>query len=405
MNALASLDYEINLLSKLVEINTESISKKGYGEAASVIVEEAKNNSLEWEIVDGERGAKDGLSRPNVIVTLNSGSDTTLLLESHFDVVPPGTNWTYSPFKLMVEDGKAYGRGAADNKSGIAAVMGALRQLRNEELDINLKLVAGVDEEIGGRYGVDYVLSDWGLRGDAALVVDAGPESLFLGASGIIWGKIMVEGRQEHAAYPFRAKNAIDEAVKLLAEFEHYKKIVEKKESTLRAPPEAPREFVWGRYSVTMVRAGEKENVIPGTCEVRFDRRLLPEESIEHAERELKDFFEKALEKTGVEASLEIINRQQGYHTSKDLIFVQTVSENIRKTTGKSLPFAAELGGNDGSFFAKNGIPVVCHGTLRADTHYHGVDEFVYLQDMKNTRDLIVNLGRAPREGIAKDDN
>jgi succinyl-diaminopimelate desuccinylase len=79
---------------------------------------------------------------------------------------------------------------------------------------------------------------------------------------------------------------------------------------------------------------------------------------------------------------------------------VQTVSENIKKTTGKSLPFAAELGGNDGSFFAKNGIPVVCYGTLRADTRYHGVDEFVYLQDMKNTRDLIINLGRVPRERI-----
>ncbi len=402
MNALASLDYEVSLLSKLVGINTESVSKNGYGECASVIVEEAKNNSLEWEVVDGEKGAKDGLSRPNVIVTLDSGSDTTLLLESHFDVVPPGTGWTVPPFKLTVENGKAYGRGTADNKSGIAAVMGALRQLRKEELDINLKLVAGVDEEIGGRYGVDYVLSDWGLRGDAALVVDAGPENLFLGASGIIWGKIMVKGIQGHAGYPFKAKNAIDEAMKLLAEFEHYRKMVEEKESTLHAPPWALREFVWGRYSVTMIRAGEKENVIPGTCEVRFDRRLLPEESIEHAERELKDFFQKAIEKTEVEASLEITNKQQGYHTSEDSVFVQIVSENIKKTTGKSLPFAAELGGNDGSFFAKNGIPVVCYGTIRADTRYHGVDEFVYLQDMKNTRDLIINLGRAPREEIAQ---
>ena len=152
-----------------------------------------KNNSLKAEIVDGEKGAKDGLSRPNVIVTLDSGSDTTLLLESHFDVVPPGTGWKYPPFKLTIEDGKAYGRGTADNKAGIAAVMGALRQLSKEKLDINLKLVAGVDEEIGGRYGVDYVMSDWGLKGDAALIVDAGPESLFLGASGIIWGKMMVK--------------------------------------------------------------------------------------------------------------------------------------------------------------------------------------------------------------------
>jgi len=402
---LASLDHEVSFLSKLVEINTESISKKGYNECASRIVEEAEKNSLEWEIVDGEKGAKDGLSRPNVIVSLDSGSDTTLLLESHFDVVPPGTNWTVPPFKLTVKDGKAYGRGTADNKSGIAAVMGALRQLSNEELDINLKLVAGVDEEIGGRYGIDYVVSDWGLRGDAALVVDAGPESLYLGASGIIWGKMIVKGIQGHAGYPFKAKNAISEAWKLLAEFESYRKLVEKKESTLHAPIGAPRKSVWGRYSVTMIRAGEKENVIPGTCEVRFDRRLLPEECLEEAERELKAFFQSAVEKTGVEASLELVNRQQGYHTSENLVFVKTVSENIKKTTGKSLPFAAELGGNDGSFFAKNGIPVVCYGTIRADTRYHGIDEFVYLEDMKNIRDLIINLGRTPREKIAKDDD
>jgi len=399
---LASLDYEIDFLSRLVAINTESVPKKGYRECASLIVDEAERNSLDCIIVDGEKGAKDGLSRPNVIVTLDSGSDTNLLLESHFDVVPPGTGWKYPPFKLTVEGGKAYGRGTADNKAGIAAVMGALRQLSKEKLDVNLKLVAGVDEEIGGKYGVDYVMSDFGLKGDAALIVDAGPEGLFLGASGIIWGKLLVTGKQGHAGYPFKAKNAIEEAIRLLAEFENYRKLVEKKESTLRAPPGSPRDFVWGRYSVTMIRAGEKENVIPGTCEVRFDRRLLPEEPLLQAEKELMDFFQKALERTGCEASLELVNRQQGYCTAEDSVFVQTVSESIRKTTGQSLTFAAELGGNDGSFFAKNGIPVVCHGTIRADTHYHGVDEFVYLQDIKNTRDLIINLGKVSREEIAQ---
>ena len=398
---LISLESEINLLSKMVEIDTESVSKKGYKKCASLIVEEAERNFLDVEIVDGEKGAKDGLSRPNVIVTLDAGSDITLLLESHFDVVPPGPNWTYPPFKLTVEDGKAYGRGTADNKSGIVAAIGAMRQLRKEKLDINLKLIAGVDEEIGGRYGADYVLSDYGLRGDAALVVDTGPERLYLGASGIIWGKITVEGKQGHAGSPFKAKNAIEEAMKMLAALEPYKKTVEKKESILHAPPDAPRQFVWGRYTVTMIKAGEKENVIPGTCEVRFDRRLLPEEPIEQAEKELRDFFQEAVEKTGCKASLEITNKQQGYQTSKDLVFVQTVLENIEKTIGQSPPFAAELGGNDGSFFAKNGIPVVCYGTIRADTCYHGVDEFVYLEDIRNTRDLLVNLGKLAREKIA----
>jgi succinyl-diaminopimelate desuccinylase len=400
MASLGSLDYEIDILSRLVGVNTESVSKKGYAECASIIVEDAEKCSLKWEIVDGEKGAKDGLSRPNVIVSIDSGSDTTLLLESHFDVVPPGTGWSYPPYKLTVEGEKAYGRGTSDNKAGIAAAMGALRQLAHKELDVNLKLVAGVDEEIGGRYGVDYVMSDWGLKGDAALIVDAGPESLFLGASGIIWGKVTVKGNQGHAGYPFKAKNAIDEAMKLIEEFKNYGRMVEQKESVLQSPPRSPRKFVWGRYSVTMIRAGEKENVIPGTCEFRFDRRLLPEEPLKQAEGELKDFFVEALERTGCEASLELVNRQQGYHTPEDSVFVQTVSEAIRRTTGQRLPYAAELGGNDGSFFAKNGIPVVCYGTIRADTRYHGVDEFVYLQDLKNTRDLIVDLGKVSRKKI-----
>lgn len=397
---MGSLDYEIDLLSRLVGVNTESVPKKGYKECSQLIIDEAEKNSLDYMVIDGEKGAKDGLARPNVIVTLDSGSDTTLLFESHFDVVPPGTGWKYPPFKLTVENGKAYGRGTADNKAGIAAVMGAFRQLSKEELDINLKLIAGVDEEIGGRYGVDYVMSDYGLKGDAALIVDAGPEGLFLGASGIIWGKITVKGKQGHAGYPFKANNAIEQAMKLVTEFENYRRIVETKESTLRAPPGSPRDFVWGRYSVTMIQAGEKENVIPGTCEVRFDRRLLPEEPIEHAEKEVMDYFQKALEITGVEATLELVNRQQGYCTSADLVFVETVSEAIQKTTGQRLPLAGELGGNDGSFFAKNGIPVVCYGTIRADTRYHGVDEFVFLQDMKNTRDLVINLGKTQKSKI-----
>ena len=398
---MRSLDYELSLLSRMVEIDTESVSKKGYDKCAALIVEEAEKNSLDAEIIDGERGAKDGISRPNVVVTLDSGSDVTLLLESHFDIVPPGPNWTHPPFKLTVEEGKAYGRGSADNKSGIAAAIGAMRQLAKDDLDINLKLVAGVDEEIGGQYGVDYVMSDYGLKGEAALVVDAGIERLYLGASGVLWGKIQIEGKQGHAGYPFKATNAIDETMRLLDALDAYKRLVDGKESSLQAPPEAPRPFVWGRFSVTMIRGGEKENVIPGACEIRFDRRLLPEEPLEQAETELQNSFEKACNDAKCHASLEITNRLPGYHTAEDLPFVRTVSKTIAKTIGQKLPYAAELGGNDGSFFAKNGIPVLCYGTIRADTCYHGIDEFVYLDDVKIIRDLIINLGRVSRKEIA----
>jgi len=397
---LSSLDYEIGLLAKMVEINTDSVTKKGYDECASLLVKEARQNSLDVEIIDGEKGAKDGQSRPNVIMTLDSGSNVTLLLESHLDIVPPGPGWAFPPFKLTVVNGKAYGRGAADNKSGIAAAIGALRRLRKEPLDINLKLLIVVDEEVGGRFGADYVLSDYGLKGEAALVLDSGPERLYLGSSGIIWGKITVEGTQGHAGYPFKAKNAIDEAMRLLEQLESYKTRVEQKESILRAPPDTPRKFVWGRFTVTMIKAGEKENVIPGTCEIRFDRRLLPEESIDQAEKELQYFFQQAVENSRCQASLEILTRLPGYFTSKDHMFVRTVLEKIENLLGQKMPLAGELGGNDGSFFAKNGIPVVCHGAIRTDTCFHGVNEFVYLTDVQNIRDLIINVGKARRDEI-----
>jgi acetylornithine deacetylase/succinyl-diaminopimelate desuccinylase-like protein len=228
--------------------------------------------------------------------------------------------------------------------------------------------------------------------------VDSGLERLFLGASGILWGKITVKGKQGHAGHPFKAKNAIQEAFKLLTTFESYRTEVEKKQSVLHSPPEAPRPYVWGRYSITKIHGGEKENVIPGTCEVCFDRRLLPEEPLDEAEKELRTYFKQALAKTGCDATLKITNKLPGYCTPQTLVFVQTVAENIKKTIGQTLPFAGELGGNDGSFFAKNGIPVVCYGTIRADTHYHGIDEFVYLEDIQKVRDLIVNLGKEPRE-------
>ena len=397
MNAV---DFEIRLLSKLVEKNTESVSKQGYDECAAIILEAAEGSSIEAKVINGENGAKDGVSRPNVVLTLDAGSDTTLLVGSHFDIVQPGPDWSYPPFKLTIQDGKAYGRGTADNKSGIAAAIGAMRRLKKETMDLNLKLIAAVDEEVGGKYGMDYVLSACGVKGDAALILDAGPERIYLGASGMIWGKVVVEGLQGHGGSPFKAKNAITEAMRLIASLESYKKKVEARESKLFAPPEAPKQFVWGRFSTTMIKAGEKVNIIPGVCEFWFDRRLLPEESAEHAERELKDHFNKAVTETSCEASLEILNRQQGYHTPEDLVFVQTASREIRRVVGKNLPYAAELIGNDGSFFAKNGIPAICYGPLRSETRYHGVDEFVYLDDLRNMRNLIIALGKVEREDI-----
>jgi succinyl-diaminopimelate desuccinylase len=398
VSLLKSLEYELQLLNKLVECNTDAQSKLEYNKCAEILVQEAKANALTVEIIDGEKGACDGVSRPNVIVTLDTGSDTTLLLEAHFDIVPPGHGWTYPPFKLTVTEDRAYGRGTADNKGGVVAAYGALRQLVHEDIDFNISLIASVDEEIGGKYGVDYVLNRNTLAGEAALVLDAGPEHLSVGASGILWGTVRIEGVQGHAGYPFKADNAIDRAISLLHALQSYQEHVNQRTSQLYAPPNTPHEFIWGRFTVTMIHAGEKENIIPGHCEIRFDRRLLPEEDVHDAEQELRDFFEQAKTSVGCNASLEITTRLPGYLTPSEHPFVQVVKEQIEHLKGHPIQLAGELGGNDGSFFAKHAIPVVCYGPIRSDTHYHGINEYVYIDDLRITRDLIINLGKTPQK-------
>ena len=397
---MKSLEYELDLLRKLVECNTDAQSKLDYDKCAEILVQEAEANALTVEVIDGEKGAHDGLSRPNVIVTLDAGSDTTLLLEAHFDIVPPGSGWTYPPFKLTVTEDRAYGRGAADNKSGIVAAYGALRQLVNEDIDINLVLIASIDEEIGGQYGVDYVLDQNKLMGDAALVLDAGPERLSVGASGILWGTVRIEGVQGHAGYPFKADNAIDRAMSLLRALQPYQERVTQRTSQLYAPPNTPHKHIWGRFTITMIHAGEKENIIPGHCEIRFDRRLLPEEDVHEAEQELRGFFERAKTSVGCNAALDITTRLPGYLTPLEHPYVQVVKEQIESLKGHPIRLAGELGGNDGSFFAKHAIPVVCYGPIRSDTHYHGINEYVYLDDLRITRDLIINLGKTPQKGL-----
>jgi succinyl-diaminopimelate desuccinylase len=398
VSLLKSLEYELHLLNKLVECNTDAQSKLEYNKCAEILVQEAEANALTVEIIDGEKGARDGVSRPNVIATLDTGSDTTLLLEAHFDIVPPGPGWTYPPFKLTVTKDRAYGRGAADNKGGLVTAYGALRQLVNEDIDLNISLIASVDEEIGGQYGVDYVLNHNKLAGDVALVLDAGPERLSVGASGILWGTIRIEGVQGHAGYPFRADNAIDRAMSLLHALQPYQERVNQKTSQLYAPPNTPHELIWGRFTVTMIHAGEKENIIPGHCEIRFDRRLLPEEDVHEAEQELRDFFERAKMSVGCNASIDITTRLSGYLTPSAYPFVQIVKKQIESLKGHTIHLAGELGGNDGSFFAKHAIPVVCYGPIRSDTHYHGINEYVYLDDLRIIRDLIINLGKTPRK-------
>jgi len=146
--------------------------------------------------------------------------------------------------------------------------------------------------------------------------------------------------------------------------------------------------------SVSMVKAWQKENIIPDDCEFRFDRRLIPEEDPEKAAKAVKTFVEKTAQQQGTEVEMEIINQVPGYYTEPTHPWVQLFKQITEKTLDQEFYLGADLGFDDGMYLAQVNIPVITFGALRDGTRYHSHNEFVWLEDLRNCRDVFVALGQ-----------
>jgi succinyl-diaminopimelate desuccinylase len=246
------------------------------------------------------------------------------------------------------------------------------------------------DEEVGGELGLGYLINEVGIKGDEALIVDAGTEFLSIGASGVVNGTITVKGIQGHAGSPHKCLNALQGMGRLIVELQKFQDFREHRLSRLNAPPGSIKEKIWGRFSVTMLKSGVKSNIIPAEAEATFDMRLIPEESTIQAQNELKCFLENtSLGDSRYKVNLNFDLTGGNYYTDPQLPFVQNFKKAVEKVTGKNLVLAAELGGNDGRYTNRKNIPTISYGPLAEDTHYHGVNEFVWLKDLRNVRDSI----------------
>ncbi len=129
-------------------------------------------------------------------------------------------------------------------------------------------------------------------------------------------------------------------------------------------------------------------------CEARFDLRINPDENASEAKRELNRYFRKLTRRLHLKASLEYTQTNPSYFTSPKQPIVKKFVAAVKSTSGRTPRIVGEFGGNDGHYFAKHGIPVVCYGPSRADNRFHGIDEFVYIKDLDLTKRTIINLCR-----------
>lgn len=395
-------------LKKLISIKTEVkiednvIIRENYDKIADEILRISEKLGLKAEIID----LKDEYGEiPTLIISLDLDK-STIAFPSHYDVVPAGEKWiidngiSMNPYNPIVKDEKVYGRGAADDKSAIVSSLAALDELsKRSDLKYNPVIIITGDEEVGGN-GIKLLL-DKGYRWDKVVILDADAEYLSIGASGVVHGWIIVNGKAGHAGYPHKSINPIDALTTIMSEFNNkFKPFRASKISRLNSPPNSIIPKIWGRFTFTIIKIGpddvEKHNRIPSKAIAGFDMRLLPEEDIKAAINELYSYFSKIISAYGFDGSIKITNSQKGWY-SKDKTFINEALNAVHKaytSVGiKKQPFAAaELGGNDGSFFDTKGIPVVAFGALREECNFHAPGEFVYIRDLTLLKNFIISL-------------
>jgi len=258
-------EYVTTLLQKLVSI--PSVNPPGsYHEIVPFIRDEMLRCGLqlrEYEHYPGRR---------NLVASVSgSGDGPTLLADAHYDVVPPYdlSRWKYPPFSAKIVDGILYGRGSADCKASLAAMMAAARALLESKMGLrgNLILVAWADDEwrpSDSKWfnGESYLAKNGLIKADMAIFGEPYDLQLLSMSKGRVWFEFEVEGVASHSASG-GGINAIREATKLIDTIYNLK---------LGDHPIGGKDTV----NIGTIHGGEQTNMVPDLCRLTFDIRFSP---------------------------------------------------------------------------------------------------------------------------------
>ncbi len=372
-------ENDLQLLRELVALDTNSVTKSNYEEMAKLLKEKLKGIGAKVDVVYAK--APDGKPRPNVIGRIDNGAAETIGLNSHFDVVTVNLrDWKTDPFRLTIRGERAFGRGSVDDKSGIVA---SLIAAQNAKSKTNIELIYTCDEEVGSRYGLEWVVKNRrkAIRSDYAVILDT-RKKIAVGGSGVTMGRIVVRGKEVHAGYPFQGKNAVAIALPFLQKLQAFEGTAAKYVSRYRGDLDKK---VYGRFNITVVHAGDKENIIPGVLEAKFDMRSPPEVSVKELQRKFIALFDKTRREYGIDARLEFTALHDSYLASPNSKIVRKL---ISATGEKNL--YGTFGGNDGTFLFEAGIPTVAYGV--GNPSRHRANEYVNVSSMRTLERELVTL-------------
>jgi len=300
----------------------------------------------------------------------------------HMDVVPPGdtAQWTSDPFIPTQREGHLYGRGTADMKGSIAAMVTACERFieRNPEHKGSIAFLITSDEEgpaVDGTVKVvehlqarnEYI--DWCLVGEPSSSETVG-DVIKNGRRGSLIGTLTIYGTQGHVAYPHLAENPVHLFAPALAEL------------TATQWDQGNHDFPPTTFQIWDIHAGAGvSNIIPGELRVGFNFRFSTETNAE----QLQSRVQGLLDRQGLKYDLDWTLSGNPFLTPRD-DFVDTVCAAVLEITGTEPQLATSGGTSDGRFIAPTGTRVLELGPVNATIHK--VDERVHIGELERLSEI-----------------
>lgn len=258
-------------------------------------------------------------SRANLIAEIGEGKPV-LAFSGHMDVVSEGNseNWKYDPFEMTEEDGKLYGRGTADMKSGLVAMVIAMIEINNANLlqKGTIRLLATAGEEMEQKGSAQLYSNGYMDDVDALIIAEPSESMIAYAHKGSMNFRVTSRGKSSHSSAPFMGQNAIKPLIEVIREveneFNHVLKDVEfkvldfsslsdkvKKEFNIEISSESLGSAI---LTNTIIQGGNQVNSIPEHAVAEFNARTVPEFDND----KMKQLFNKIIEKHNKEGNLSL---------------------------------------------------------------------------------------------------
>ncbi len=397
---VSKTDDTINTLGELVRIPTQVPPGENYEEIINFVSSKLKELDFEAEKIYMPRELFEKKNprllhlkgeRVNLSAVKKVGADKTLLINTHLDVVPASVNWSVPPFECTIKEGRIYGRGVADSKGGVAALLTVLSAMK--ELDIkpkyNLNIALTTDEEMGPYSGLCHLADLGKLNVDYFLSMDGDSDDITIASNGNVDWQIDVFGKSYHSGSSFLGVNAIEKSIPVMNELLELKAKVEKRRSKVPASIAISQKTgiktLMPVLNIIVINAGVKQNIIPDRCTMKGDRRYVPEEKFEDVCKEMNAAIARVREKhPDINLKMSCDDIYAPMLTDMNHLWVKEVRSVAGEVAGREVRLAGAQGSLDVAYAVKvTGLPACCFGLgRRTQSNAHADDENILIEDL-----------------------